>query len=205
MISRKPLVIVVTVLWFALAAGLLEAAILLARWGVFGRFTWISVHMAWMAPVANVALLLGPAVIVALGAMVWPRLVPLPFLIGALTLGLVSCLLIVGMNGALAGWAIGLLGLGVAVRIGHQAKKHEEAFSRFFLRSSPYLTALVIILAVLLPGWTMAAEPDSRFFAITQRAHHHPGYRAGDLSQPVRASPGHDTQSRYPGHQRYRI
>jgi arylsulfatase A-like enzyme len=143
---------------FAIVAGLLEAGFLLLKWSLFNRFTWISIHALWMAPLANVALLLGPGLVVASIAAWRPDLVRLSHVTGLLVFGLVCCLLIVGFNGGLAIWSVVVLGLGLAIRAAMVVGKRADVFGRMLQRTAPRLFTLAVALAVILPGGAMARE-----------------------------------------------
>jgi len=68
------------VLFLGLSAGLLtglvEALLLLSRRLVLGRLVHVSAHFGWMAPVGDLILFAGPALVLSLCARLWPRLVP---------------------------------------------------------------------------------------------------------------------------------
>ena len=147
-----------TVLWFAIVTGFLEALFLLGKWRIFDRFTWSSVHVIWMAPVANGLLLLFPALALGLVARFRPHWLTLARLSAILVFGMAMCLLIVGSNGALALWAVVLIALGISIRFGSAISRHEQQFSRIIRRTTPALAALVVVLALLVPGWMALRE-----------------------------------------------
>lgn len=157
-ISRHAVQVFAAFICFAIAAGLLEAGFLLVKWWLFNRFTWISIHALWMAPFANVALLLVPGLVVA-GVAAWrPQLIRLSHITGLLVFGLAGCLLIVGFNGGLAIWSVVVLGLGIAIRVAMLVGRRSDVFGRLLQRTAPRLVALVFAMAVILPGWAMARE-----------------------------------------------
>ena len=157
-VPRQPALVLGAFLWLGIVAGLLEAGSLLIKWAVFHRFTWISVHSLWMAPVANVALLAGPGIVVA-GLAAWrPGWVKVSHVAGVLAFGLACCLLTIGFNGGMAFWAVLLLSLGLAIRCAVVAGRRDEAFGRMLRYSTPRLGLLVAMLMVVISGWTLARE-----------------------------------------------
>ena len=150
--------VLLAIVWFALAAGLGEAAVLLVRRFVFHRFTWSSVDVVWMAPVSNVAFLIVPAFILSLLAALRPRWVPLPLLGAVLALFTTAALVEVAANGALATWAIAMLALGVGIRLGSRLQGGSDGFVRLLRHTTPALAGLVVLLALAVPGWRILRE-----------------------------------------------
>lgn len=155
---RQPALVLGAFIWFGIVAGLLEAGGLLIKWAVFHRFTWISVHSLWMAPLANVALLAVPGIVATILAAWRPEWVKLSRVAGVLAFGLACCLLTVGFNGGMAPWAVLLLSLGLAIRFAILVGRSNEAFARMLRYSTPRLALLVVTLMVLVPGWTIVRE-----------------------------------------------
>jgi arylsulfatase A-like enzyme len=145
-------------MWFGIVAGLLEAGGLLFKWAVLHRFSWISLHTLWMAPVANIALLAGPAVLSAALAAWRPTWVKLSLVSGVLAFGLVICLLTVGFNGGMALWSVLLLSLGLAIRFTVSIERRSDGFARMLRSSTPRLAILVATLMAVMPAWSMARE-----------------------------------------------
>jgi arylsulfatase A-like enzyme len=142
-------------------AGLLEAGSLLIKWAVFHRFTWMSVHSIWMAPLANVTLLAGPGIAAALLAAWRPQWVKLSVVAGVLAFGLSVVLLTIGFNGGMALWSVVLLSLGLAIRFAIMVERRSEGFGRMLRSTTPRLVLLVGALMVVLPGWAIAREKQS--------------------------------------------
>jgi arylsulfatase A-like enzyme len=146
------------VVWFALVAGLAEGTLLLVKYFVFHRFTWTSPHIIWMAPASNVILLFLPGLALALLAWFRPALVPLSLLGAALGFVSATGLLVVGFNGGLAPWAIGLIALGFAVRLYLGIRLRPDRFLRLTRGSLPFLAGVVLLLGVALPGAAAVRE-----------------------------------------------
>jgi arylsulfatase A-like enzyme len=157
-LPRQSVLVLSAFIWFAIVAGLLEAGSLLIKWAVFHRFTWMSVHSIWMAPLANLALLAGPAIAAAVLAAWRPRWMKLSVVAGVLAFGLAVCLLTIGFNGGMAFWSVLLLSVGLALRFALLVERRSEGFGRMLRYSAPRLACLVALLMVVLPGWAIARE-----------------------------------------------
>ncbi|MGH7658135.1 MAG: sulfatase-like hydrolase/transferase [Gemmatimonadales bacterium] len=155
---HRAILIFLTVIWFALIAGLGEAGVLLVRRFVFNHFTWSSAHAVWMAPVANVAFLLIPGLLLSAVAAARPGWIPLPVVAAVMALFTSAALLLVSTNGAMATWAIGPLALGVSIQVARRLITSEEGFVRLVRRTTPALAACVALLAVAMPGWMALRE-----------------------------------------------
>lgn len=120
-------------------------------------YLWLSPHVVWMAPVASVAQLAVPGILLTAFARLEPRLVSLKLAAGVLTFVAFTSLLLVYQR--LYVIAVGLLAGGVAVQTARMVGAHAVGFRRVLRRTAPWLVAGVATLAM-----GMLATP-----AITER------------------------------------
>jgi arylsulfatase A-like enzyme len=147
--------------WLGLTFGLLESVFGLA-WRHLGPNVadpdlWLNWNVAWLSPLGLTVCLLGLSLPIGLARELAPRLVNrlLPrVLIG---LGTWSTL---GAIPGMQSWAMGLLALGTAVRLGGLARFDSSAFRIFAARSTPWLMAwwLVLFLSTGLLPFTREAR-----------------------------------------------
>ena len=145
------------VMWFAIVAGLLEAAILLVRRFVFVRFTWSTIDVIWMAPLANVLMLAAPALILAGLARWGPDLTSRAVAPGFAGLSVAGLLIVLG-NGALHPVSIILLALGSTVLVYRLTETRRGALERLIMRSTPMLAVLVALTAAGMRLQAVVAE-----------------------------------------------
>lgn len=143
-------------LWFGLTAGLLEAALLSAHHRLIHGFIYLSPHLVWMAPVANLAWFGLPALLLMVLGAKWPRLKTAGFALGFFSfLAAFSVLLIPSQLHRVAAL---VLALGVGVQAGRMLGKRSGNFTRIITRSLPILAGLVVLLAIGTIGWATWRE-----------------------------------------------
>lgn len=140
-----------TALWFALATGLLEVAVLLVRRHLLGTFIYAPEDFVWLTPLSYLMHFRWPALAAVAVVMLWPRaplhrVAVLPFA----TLGAFSLLLQTGSRLHL--WAVGLLALGIGLQIARWAGARPAGWRRLVVRTAPALAALTLGLAAALPA-----------------------------------------------------
>lgn len=149
------------VLFLGLSAGLLtgliEALVLLSRRLVLGFLVHVSAHFGWMAPVGDLVLFAGPALVLALCARLWPRLVParLVFFL-FLFLGFSALLL---MEPGFHKVAVLALAAGLAWQAARLLSRRTEAWNR---RSG-------MVLATLAAGVALIGVATVGFYAVRER------------------------------------
>ncbi|HXE57980.1 MAG TPA: sulfatase [Gemmatimonadales bacterium] len=134
-----------TAVWFAVAAGLVEAGITLARQFVLREFVWTPWLVVWAAPAAYLALSAGPAALVAClgGAFPACRRLDWMVLVGAATgcWGLLLFLLGRWLHPA----ALALLALGIALQVARAVRRRPPALLLLVRRTT---LPLVLVLAL---------------------------------------------------------
>jgi len=140
-----------------LFTGLIEALVLLSRRLVLGVLVHVSAHFGWMAPVGDLVLFAGPALVMALAARLWPRLIPawLVFFLFAF-LSFAALLL---MEPGFHRLAVFALAAGLAFQTARMLSRRTEAFER---RSG-------IVLAMLTAGVTLIAVATMGFYSVRER------------------------------------
>ena len=143
-----------TACWFALLAGLVEGAGLLAfqriNWAQWSRVLHVSKEILWISPIVDLVFFLFIASAVALVSRAWlriPRLRVLVFILAFLTT--YDWLLV---TGRLYKRACLLLALGIAVAFTRWLKTHEEPVLRFWKRSLPALLGILVLFLIGIEG-----------------------------------------------------
>lgn len=133
----------------------MEAALLSAHHRLIHGFIYLSPHLVWMAPVANLVWFGVPALLLlALGAQ-WPRLKRASFVLGFFSfLAALSILLIPSQLHRIAAL---VLALGVGVQAGRMLARWTN-FTRIITRTIPALAGLVVLLAIGTIGWATWRE-----------------------------------------------
>ena len=130
--------------WFGIVTGLLEGCLFLLL-QQFGRLTYVSVEIVWIAAVFNLLLFLLVGLVLLILSLVIPRW---PWTTIAIffftTLALVDWLGIVLFE-HIAPWAVGLLAIGLAARVATWAGKHEAAVFGFWRRSIAWVALIAVI------------------------------------------------------------
>jgi arylsulfatase A-like enzyme len=149
------------ILFLGLAAGLftglIEALVLLTRRLVLGRLVHVSAHFGWMAPVGDLVLFALPALILALCARLWPKLVPprVVFFLFAF-FGFAALLL---MEPGFHKVAVLALAAGLAFQTARMISRKTEAWDR---RSGIVLGTLAAVVAII-------GVASVGFFAVRER------------------------------------
>ncbi|MEO8448702.1 MAG: sulfatase [Gemmatimonadota bacterium] len=158
----------IVAVWFALVAGAVEVATHLVRRYGFHQFTWASHHVVWMTPLSYLLLLVPPAVLVAVVAWRWPRLVPLPLLAGLYAAVVTATLLILLTNQRLYLASVVLVAIAVGVQVFRWSTQSGESFRRFIRRTTPLLAAVVLAVAGISEGaWWLTERQALRRLAAS--------------------------------------
>ena len=143
-------------IWFALAAGLVEAALLVAHDRQIHGFIYLSPHLVWMAPAANLVWFGAGLLLLALVSMVLPSFrSPRAALAAGLFLSALSILL---LSSQLHRLAAVLIAAGVAYQGSRFLQARLESFDRLVRRTLPLLAATVLLLGGAMAGRGMVAE-----------------------------------------------
>lgn len=143
-------------LWFALGAGLVEAALLTAHGRLIHGFIYLSPHLVWMAPSANLfwfgaGLLVLTVLAAAVPALRTPRAALIAF-------GFLAALSILLIPSQLHRLAATLFALGIAVQGTRLVLPRIAAFDRIVSRTLPWMIALVVALGLGVFGWEAYRE-----------------------------------------------
>ena len=143
-------------LWFALAAGLLEAALLVAHGRQIHGFIYLSPHLVWMAPVANL-LWFGVAMLL-LGAAgrAFPSL-------GTTRATLTVCIFLAALSilmlpSQLHRIAATLIALGAAIQGSRVLLPRLEPFDRLVRRTLPAMLGAIVLMGTGMAGWAILQE-----------------------------------------------
>ncbi|HEU4565398.1 MAG TPA: sulfatase-like hydrolase/transferase, partial [Gemmatimonadaceae bacterium] len=139
-------------LWLALVTGFVEVAILAYRRYALGAFIARSRDFWWMAPLGDLILIGVPALLLALIARRWPRLVTLRVATWLIALPCALSVLLLLFYQRLHNVALLVLAVGAAVQAARWAGAHAAGFGRAVRRTTPLLLGLVLLLAGALPG-----------------------------------------------------
>ena len=150
--QHAPSMILIAGVWFALLTGLIDAGVHGFRKIVLGELIRRSVHVAWMAPVAYVAMFAIPTILLYVIARRWPRMLPPVFAIASLALISTTSILLLFLYQKLHDAALALLAIGLAVQIGRVAAGRLPGFTRLVRRTTPVLAAIVVLLALTIGG-----------------------------------------------------
>jgi arylsulfatase A-like enzyme len=143
-------------IWFALAAGLLEAALLVAHGRLIHGFIYLSPHLVWMAPTANLLWFGLGFLLLKLLSRAIPRLAsPSAAISSALFLATLSILLLPSQLHRVAAL---LIAAGVGFQGGRFLTARLDGFDRLVRRSLPLLAASVILLGIGTIGWERLKE-----------------------------------------------
>jgi arylsulfatase A-like enzyme len=142
--------------WFALLAGFIEAGLLEAHGRLIHGFIFLSPHLLWMAPLANILWFLLLIGILALAGRIIPILgSPAVILGGCLFLAALSILLLPSQLHPVAALA---LALGVGVQGTRFLARRIDRLDRLSRRTLPLLAGLLIVTAVATIGWGTVQE-----------------------------------------------
>jgi arylsulfatase A-like enzyme len=143
--------VVASMAWFALVGALLQLlALAIVKYGM-GRVVEENPQVVWMAPVALLATLALPALALAVGARLRPRLVTRRVVvwIGAFLAALNVALMYQRFHAV----AILILAGGVATQAARAAARRGAGFDRLVRLTLPPMLALVALMGLGLNGW----------------------------------------------------
>ncbi len=133
--------------WFGLAAGLIELALLVVRVSAYEKgFFLRSTHFVWMVPVSDLAIFGSWGLLLALGCWLGWRL-PVRWVLGSfLFLACASQLLLVP---GLYSYACALLSAGIAYRATSWIEPRQAGLWRLIRRGTPPLMVILAMLVIL--------------------------------------------------------
>jgi arylsulfatase A-like enzyme len=144
--------VVTFAVWLGLVAGLIEAVLRLAKRDLMGQVARVTNDVIWMAPLADVAFLLAPAVLFALALRIRPS--PLVFRTAlALTIALASLSLLL-LESRVALFAKVLIAAGVGLQAARLIAPRAPSVLRLVRRTLPAAVALVAALGVGVNIWS---------------------------------------------------
>jgi arylsulfatase A-like enzyme len=135
--------------WIGLVCGLAEGLVTIVVWQLEHRLgspdLWVNWHAPWLAPLSLAALLGGAGIVMSLLRTLVPRSVMFlaPFVL--IALGVSS---VVSAVPGMHVWAVRLLSLGLAVRLGRYASFGSTRFVNLVRRSIPFVAATWAVLFV---------------------------------------------------------
>ena len=142
--------------WWGILTGLAEVGLLGVRKWVLGRYLHISPMVVWMAPVADILLLLLPAVAVGLAARWGRRNLSFTHLTaGFAAFGMLSVLT---MWGKLYIPAEIVLSIGVGVQVAGWLTRHQSRFRHLVQATLPGMVGLVLLGGGILHGSRLVRE-----------------------------------------------
>lgn len=149
--SLTPGIIIRSGLWFALAAGILEALIILSRHRVIMQAIQLNPQVAWMAPVGSVLWFSFPVGLLLLVAWLRGGKVPAHLAIGILaTVGWLTPALLLTL---LHPVAIVVLALGLGVQTTRLLVPRLAGFERLMRRTLPAMVLAVALTAMAMTVW----------------------------------------------------
>ena len=148
--------LIMVTLWFGLATGLVEVAILALEKRYLYPMMGLSRDFVWMAPVAEMTLLLLPTLLLIFVGLLWRK-------IDLLRIVLFSCLLLAFLNllmlvPRLHHVAALVLAAGLAIQTTRFVAAHVVAFEGLVRRTLVWMVGLVIALGLGVQGRQMLAE-----------------------------------------------
>jgi arylsulfatase A-like enzyme len=148
--------------WFGILTGLGEASLiavrklLLPNSGHLGNFTFLSRHVAWMAPVAELLIFMVPGIVLSLTTYRWRKLVSPRITVSVFSFFTFLGLLLLIYS--LSVYAKVALAAGLAVQTSGFLAKHLTSFNALVRRTLVWMVALVGLLAAGTHLWILAAE-----------------------------------------------
>ena len=143
-------------LWTALAAGLIEVAIVAFDQRVLGKLVLRSPHFVWMAPLGAASLFLMSVSVWWMLSRRWPRLLAPRVLVGLLLF--LAVLALLSIRGWLHDGAVVLLAAGVAPHLTRVVLRWREVAERVVWRTLPALVGTVVLLAAIATGAPVVKE-----------------------------------------------
>jgi arylsulfatase A-like enzyme len=156
----RPSRILLVAVWFGLLTGLVEVIPMAVRSYGMGRLVHVSWMFPWMVPAADVLIFLVPALVLAVGSLIVPGLVPfrLPLFVFA-TMSAAAFLFLIPKVSTLA---LALLSVGVGFQLSRILSRHREGLERLVVRSTPWLLGIVVLVAAGMTGWSRWQESKAR-------------------------------------------
>ncbi len=143
-------------MWCALTSGVILAVEYAAERNLRGHIVWVDARYAWMAPLGQCLVFLGPAVAAAALAWLAPGRVRLGWILGVFAfLGAFSLLLPYGQIGQ---WAATPLALGVTVQLARAYAAAPERWLAHMRRSGIALAAVVLAATGILEAHSLIAQ-----------------------------------------------
>ena len=142
--------ILLVAVWFGLAVGLSEVLVRGVQVFLLHQWIWLSPHVVWMAPLAEVSLLVIAGCFLVLGGRVWPRLASHWSVLFIFTfLGLLGPLLSIPR---LHHYAAVLVACGVGAQLTRMIVIRFDAFQSFVRKSTLPLVVVILVLTVSVTG-----------------------------------------------------
>ncbi|MEO8294941.1 MAG: sulfatase [Gemmatimonadota bacterium] len=147
----KGLDIVLAAIWLGLLSGLIEGVFMVVRKGVFHAETAMGPNIVWMAPIADVAWLLIPGILLGLLVMAWRSRFSATLAVFALTFGAAICVTFLAILD-LHTYALLVIAIGIAVQSTRAIMAHPQGFVRLVRRTIPVLAGLTALAALSVIG-----------------------------------------------------
>ena len=148
--------ILIIALWFGLVTGLGEVFIRTFQKFVLGEFIYLSPHVTWMAPLADTLLFVFAGGILLLITRRWPKLVSLR--IATFVFAVMTFLGPLLWYPKVHHYAALLLAIGLAVEVSRLVAAHSNAFNLLVLRTTGWMVALIVVMALAVHGWPIVKE-----------------------------------------------
>jgi len=155
-VDEQPFRYLLLAVWFGLLAGLAEASLLAVKKFILHRVVHHGPGIVWMAPLADVVLFGIPGLVLFLLARRWPRIFTLRS--AAFLFALLGVLSLLFRFTWLHKYAALLLAAGLAMQTARLVAARGDGFSSVARRTTPWLVALVLALALGVYGWQALAE-----------------------------------------------
>jgi arylsulfatase A-like enzyme len=154
-VPEEPARLLLMAAWFGLSTGLGEVSLRAVQWFILNQRTFVSPHVVWMAPLADLLFFAISGLILFLIARRWPALVSLR--IAVFIFAFLAFLGPLLWYPRLHVFAALLLAAGLSVQTARLAT-HINGFNTFVRRSIGWMIALVVGLAVGVSGWQVFVE-----------------------------------------------
>jgi arylsulfatase A-like enzyme len=143
-------------LWFGLVTGFLEVALLAIRGYGLGHLVHVSGQFPWMIPLANAMIFLVPALVLTIGDLVFPKLVPFRLLLFVF-LGMSAAAFLFLFTGV-STYTLAILAVGVGFQLSRILGRQRGGLEQLVLRTTPWMLGLVGLLAAGMFGWGRWSE-----------------------------------------------
>lgn len=151
-----PAGLLLVAVWFGLLIGLTEVALRGVQKFLLHQIIFVSMHVVWMAPLADVLCCAVPGCLLALLVRYWPRLISLRS--AACLYTFLSCLGPLWYYPRLHRYAALLLAAGISIQAARLIAAHAGGFLTLVRHTIGWLAALVVGLAVGGHGWEVLTE-----------------------------------------------